>query len=244
VPIPLHAHCREAIDVPVPAALLFWKKGGIDRGVKAAERRPAVRIGFVEAACDKLARRANQFDFTESLSSSNVKNILLYRNSDLRYQSPSPRHHEGRFAVVTKRGAGCDGTRPASGDLYPTKRWQRTVKSCGPGAATLALRWRNSFRRPRGQERPFPGESTYKPSNHCAGKAGMSWLVPVKAVCALSIHCTRCCGCRRRPAFPAPSIQGGSKRDGTTQAKSRRENESTCLSTSLRAKRSNPESRA
>ena len=28
----------------------------------------------------------------------------------------------------------------------------------------------------RGQERPFPGEITYKPPNHCAGKAGMTWL--------------------------------------------------------------------
>jgi len=37
-----------------------------------------------------------------------------------------------------------------------TKRWQRPVKSCGPGAATLALRWRKSFRRQRGQERPLP----------------------------------------------------------------------------------------
>src|ERR1700752_5169918 len=49
----------------------------------------------------------------------------------------SPCHHEGRFAVVTKRGAGCDGTLPASGDLH-RKRWPRTAKSCGPGAATLA----------------------------------------------------------------------------------------------------------
>jgi len=31
--------------------------------------------------------------------------ILIYVK-----HSPSPRHHEGRFAVVTKRGAGCDGT--------------------------------------------------------------------------------------------------------------------------------------
>ena len=69
----------------------------------------------------------------------------------------------------------------------------------------------------RWQKRPLTGESTYKPSNHCAGKAGMSRLY-LSNPCALFIirHCTRCCGRSRRPAFPAPSVQRGSKRDGKT----------------------------
>jgi len=37
-----------------------------------------------------------------------------------------------------------------------TKTRQRTAKSCGPGAATLALRWWESSRQQRGQERPLP----------------------------------------------------------------------------------------
>jgi hypothetical protein len=78
------------------------------------------------------------FGLPESLSTPKIKYISLYRNSDLQYTGLSPCHHEGRFAVVTKRGAGCDGTVPASGDLHPAKRWQRSAKSCGPGAATLA----------------------------------------------------------------------------------------------------------
>src|SRR4051812_7198949 len=53
-----------------------------------------------------------------------------------------------------------------------TKRWRRSAKSCGPGAATLALRWRRLSRRSRGQERPLPGESTYKPPNIARGKPG------------------------------------------------------------------------
>src|SRR5215813_4754854 len=58
-----------------------------------------------------------------------------------------------------------------------------------------------------GKKGRFPGESTYKPSNHCAGKAGMSWLYLSNPCAFLSTHCTRCCGRSRRPAFPAPSVQ-------------------------------------
>ena len=91
---------------------------------------------------------------------------------------PGPCRHEGRFAVVTKRGAGCDGPLPASGVFAcQTKRRRRTVKSCGPGAATLAsipvclCGPGNGGKRGRS-----PGRARNKPSNHCAGKAGMSWL--------------------------------------------------------------------
>src|SRR5262245_23201618 len=41
-------------------------------------------------------------------------------------------------AIVTERGAGCDGRSLRQALLRRTKRSQRTVKSCGPGAATLA----------------------------------------------------------------------------------------------------------
>jgi hypothetical protein len=37
-----------------------------------------------------------------------------------------------------------------------------------PGATPV-----QTIARQRGQERPLPGEIAYKPSNHCAGKAGM-----------------------------------------------------------------------
>ncbi len=124
---------------------------------------------------------------------------------------PSPCRHEGRFAVVTKRGAGCDGPRLASGGIFhPTKRRRRTVKSCGPGAATLAsipaclCGPGNGGKRGRS-----PGRARSKPSNRCAGKVGMSWLYLSDPCAFLTTHCTRRCGCRRRPTFPAPSVQGG-----------------------------------
>ena len=56
-----------------------------------------------------------------------------------------------------------------------------------------------------GKKGRFPGESTYKPSNHCAGKAGMSRLYLSNPCAFFHYHCTRRCGRSRRPAFPAPS---------------------------------------
>jgi len=38
-----------------------------------------------------------------------MKNILFYRIGSRVYNTPSPRHQKGRFAIVTERGAGCDG---------------------------------------------------------------------------------------------------------------------------------------
>src|SRR5262245_56138247 len=53
-------------------------------------------------------------------------------------------------------GTGCDG-RCGVRRVHSrrTKTSQRTAKSCGPGAATLALRRRDHSRRQRGQERPL-----------------------------------------------------------------------------------------
>src|SRR5215468_2412082 len=44
------------------------------------------------------------------LSSLEIRNISLYRNSDLRYLSASPRLHKGTLARSSRNvGAGCDG---------------------------------------------------------------------------------------------------------------------------------------
>ena len=61
--------------------------------------------------------------------------------------------------VVTNRAVGCEGR----GGFVDERDMLRTVKSCGPGAATLALHRQEQSRRQRGQERPLPGEITYKP---------------------------------------------------------------------------------
>jgi hypothetical protein len=63
-----------------------------------------------------------------------------YRNYDLRKSS---RPHEGRFAIVTIRGAGCDGRGWRADDA----RRKRTVKPCGPGTPTLVLSLRSQVDR-------------------------------------------------------------------------------------------------
>ena len=42
-------------------------------------------------------------------------------------------------------------------------RWMRTVKSCGPDVAVLALSFAGSSREATVAKEPFAGESTYKP---------------------------------------------------------------------------------
>jgi hypothetical protein len=63
-----------------------------------------------------------------------------------------------------------------------------------------------------GKKGRFPGESTYKPSNHCAGKAGMSRLYLSNPCAFFLCFSTRRCGRSRRPAFPAPSSRRGTKK--------------------------------
>ena len=60
------------------------------------------------------------------------KYFSLPKSRNRRIHSPS-RPHEGRFAIVTIRGAGCDGRFDIAGDA----RSRRTVKPCGPDPPTL-----------------------------------------------------------------------------------------------------------
>jgi len=86
-----------------------------------------------------LTRRANHFGLPESCQAPKSKIFRFTVILICGIHPPSPSHREGRFAIVTERGAGCDG--PLAGVrclMHQTKRWQRPAKSCGPGAATLA----------------------------------------------------------------------------------------------------------
>jgi hypothetical protein len=73
---------------------------GRERGLMVRDARTALLTMRVEGVADS-ARRANQ----GKLSSPSIKNISLYQNSDLRYQSPRPAPTERRFAIVTIRWA-------------------------------------------------------------------------------------------------------------------------------------------
>ena len=90
--------------------------------------------------------------------------ISLDSFANQKYIPASPCRHEGRFAIVTKRGAGCDGRlRRQAGLFLPDETF----------AAYGEIVW--SWRRDRGVKRvvrpiprrwqttPLTGESTYKP---------------------------------------------------------------------------------
>ena len=125
------------------------------------------------AASVAFSARRHQFRFHEFVKSQDIslatsgKSLALVR---------SPRPAEGRFAIVTIRGRGM--------------RWTlRRQAACLPGENARSVRRSRVVLAPRpwryvggksagngGKKGRFPGESTYKPSNHCAGKAGMSRL--------------------------------------------------------------------
>ena len=94
---------------------------------------------------------------------------------------------EGRIAIVTARWRGLRWTRQRQTMTYVRFCWRnavsgeasgeagrlRTAKSCGPGAATLALRRRASAGN-GGKKGRFPGESTKQAVKTTrAGKAGI-----------------------------------------------------------------------
>jgi hypothetical protein len=69
------------------------------------------------------------------------------------------------------RGArGCDGRRR----FARRAEWLRTAKSCGPDAPTLASSCCDeNHSGDGGKKARSPGRARSKPSNHCAGKAGL-----------------------------------------------------------------------
>jgi hypothetical protein len=67
------------------------------------------------SSCAAIFPPDKQLRFYGIMSSPGIKNISLYRNSDLHYISPVPCPEEGRCASHVSLGAGCDGRRLAFG---------------------------------------------------------------------------------------------------------------------------------
>jgi hypothetical protein len=88
-----------------------------------------------------------------------------------------------------------------------TKTRQRTVKSCGPGAATLALRRSELQRGHGGKKGRSPGRARISRKTIARGKPGCLGCTCLTRVHSFATSRTRGCGCRRRPAFPAPSVR-------------------------------------
>jgi hypothetical protein len=127
-------------------------------------------------------------------------------------------------AIVTERGAGCDG-RCGVRRFIPAgrKRRQRTAKSCGPGAATLALRRRKSSAGNGGKKGRLPGESTKETVRPLRGESRDVSAVPVvKPVCisvALFAHGLRA---QSAPGFPCALFKEEGQRNCRTRARSGR----------------------
>src|SRR5882724_4371574 len=96
---------------------------------------------------------------------------------------------------------------------------QRTAKSCGPDAPTLAssLRSRvgptglrqNISADDGGKRARSPGRARRKPLKPLrAGMPGDSGVLVVTRVRSTTTKCTRGCGCNGHPAFPTPSLGG------------------------------------
>jgi hypothetical protein len=108
-------------------------------------------------------------------------------------------------------GAGCDGRCGVRQDhSRRTKAPQRTAKSCGPGAATLALPAGACSRTTGARKAASPGRARISRKTIARGKPGCPGCTcGLTRVHFCSTLRTRDCGRSRRPAFPAPSIQGG-----------------------------------
>ena len=127
---------------------------------------------------------------------------------------PSPRRQRdvsrsSRSVVRVAMDAAASG-----GVSRRTKTPQRTAKSCGPGAATLAsIRPACVGLATVTIKAAHRGEHEVSRKAIARGKPGCLGCTCQIRVRSSTTHCTRCCGRSRRPAFPAPSVRGGSKRD-------------------------------
>src|SRR5215475_11337707 len=115
--------------------------------------------------------------------------------------------------IVTIRWARDAMDAEASGDLFTGReRLQRTAKSCGPGAATLALPAGIHSRTTGARKAASPGRARISRQTIARGRPGCLGCTCLTRVRSF-YHCTRCCGRSRRPAFPAPSVQERANED-------------------------------
>ncbi len=138
--------------------------------------------------------------FRKNISLSESRNIV-----DLTVTSRA--HYGGRIAIVTTRGAGCDGR----GRAARRAAQSRTVKPCGPDSPMLGST--------PGQE---PGGWWLRSPAH-QGERGAA-VKPLRRECRVfrpylttCVHSTpfstQGCGCGVRPALPAPSVFRGDVQD-------------------------------
>ena len=125
---------------------------------------------------------------------------------------------EGRFAIVTNVGCGCDGRGNLRRYGLISERDQVRRRTKGRrvrrSRVVLAPRsWRQVGGKcpadDGGKRGRSPGRSRISRKAIARGKPGCLGCTCQIRVRSLTTHCTRCCGRSRRPAFPAPSNSEG-----------------------------------
>src|SRR5450432_1077989 len=129
-----------------------------------------------------------------------------------------PLPHEGRFAVVTDVGSGMRWTRQRQAPSWRRRmKLQRTAKSCGPGAPTLALSSWTRTTGDGGNKARSPGRSRISRNTIVQGMpadAVYLWLLtPVLFLLHRRLRVQRASG------IPCALCRGGRKIADQTRAK-------------------------
>src|SRR5213075_1579305 len=102
------------------------------------------------------------------------KKYFAFQKTQIKCITPAPRANQGTYHDRHDTlGAGCDGRCGVRQFCCPTKRKQRTAKSCGPGAATVpsihaGLCWRGNG----DKKRRSPGRARISRKAIAWGKPG------------------------------------------------------------------------
>ena len=141
------------------------------------------------------------------MSSPGIKNIPLSRIPKSVALIRHPGRPKGTYAIVTERRRGMRWTLQCQAVSLARRNAQRTAKSCGPGAATVASIRAGPCGNGNGDnKRRSPGRARISRQTIARGKPGCfgcTCLIRVR----LSTFCTRRCGRGKRPAFPAPFLR-------------------------------------
>ena len=106
---------------------------------------------------------------------------------------------------------------------FDETRCSRTAKSCGPGAAVLALSLVECFREATVATKPFTGDHEVS-RNHCAGKAGLPPLDLYARVRFFSHKLHTRPRVQRAPGFPCALFASGGRNEMQSSGGSCREN--------------------
>ena len=154
-----------------------------------------------------------------------IKNISLYTNSDLSYKRITLAHERGgRTSSRTRvrmRWTRAASAREAIAGRDDRERWASRVTNGAGAYGKSVWSWlsllQSSFRgdasaqpglfvspireATEARTNSSPGRARHKPSNHCAGKAGLSRLP-----CVSPVHCLRNVQHRGHGRQPAPGL--------------------------------------